>query len=141
MPKEFDITVENKLIQEKRYINVYHQSTRSAHLISYNSSITLPLGTAAENDYLYISAVRSHGNSWKACLIDVPSWADFEFSSEGKVAVAHANDADRIILKVPPGPPTWQLKMTQSTATLMGRWSDNVIIRDNSNCQALSDIG
>jgi len=131
MTKEFDITVENKLIQERRYINVYHQSTRSAHLISYNSSITLPLGTDAENDYLYISAVRSHGNLWKACLIDVPSWADFEFSSEGKVAVAHTNDADRIILKVPPGPPTWQLKMTQSSAAFMGRLSDSVIICDS----------
>jgi hypothetical protein len=131
MPKEFDITVENKLIGEKRYINVYHQSTRSAHLISYNNSITLPLGTLEENDYLYISAVRSHGNIWKACLIDVPSWADFEFTSEGKVAVAHANDADRIILKVQPGPPTWQLKMTQSTAAFIGKLSDNVIIGDN----------
>jgi hypothetical protein len=131
MPKEFDITVENKLIQEKRYINVYHQSTRSAHLISYNSSITLPLGTAAENDYLYISAVRSHGNIWKACLIDVPSWADFELSIDGKVAVVHSNGKDRAILKIPPGPPTWQLKMTQSTAAFMGKLSDNVIVGDN----------
>ena len=131
MPKEFDITVENKLIQEKRYINVYHQSTRSAHLISYNSSITLPLGTAAENDYLYISAVRSHGNIWKACLIDVPSWADFELSIDGKVAVVHSNGKDRTILKIPPGPPTWQLKMTQSTAAFMGKLSDNVIVGDN----------
>jgi hypothetical protein len=129
MTEEYDITVKNQLIQEKRYINVYHRSTRSAHLISYNNSITLPLGALEENDYLYISAVRSHGNIWKACLIDVPSWADFEFSSEGKVAVAHANNADRIILKVPPGPPTWQLKVTQSTAAFMGKMSDNVIIR------------
>lgn len=131
MAEEFNIKVENKLIEERRYINVYHQSTRSAHLISYNSSITLPLGTGEENDYLYISAVRSHGNLWKACLINVPSWVDFEFSSEGKVAIAHSNDADRIILKVPPGPPTWQLKMTQSTAAFMGKPSDNVIIDDS----------
>jgi hypothetical protein len=132
MPKEFDITVENKLIEEKRYINVYHQSTRSAHLISYNSSITLPLGTVEESDFLYISAVKSHGNLWKACLIDVPSWADFEFSLDGKVAITHSNDADRIILKVPPGPPMWQLKMTQSTAAIMGKLSDHVLIGDSS---------
>lgn len=131
MPKEFNITVENKLIKEKRYINVFHQSTRSSHLISYNSSITLPLGTIEENDYLYISAVRSNGNLWKACLINVPSWADFEFSSDGKVAIAHSNDADRTILKVSPGPPTWQLQMTQSTAALMGKLSDNIIIGDS----------
>ena len=131
MAEEFNIKVENKLIKEKRYINVYHRSTRSAHLISYNSSITLPLGTAAENDYLYISAVRSNGHLWKACLINIPSWADFEFSSDGKVAIAHSNNADRIILKVPPGPPTWQLKMTQSSAAIMGKFSDNIIIGDS----------
>ena len=131
MTEEFDITVKNKLIEERRYINVYHQSTRSAHLISYNSSITLPLGTVEESDYLYISAVRSNGNLWKTCLINIPSWADFEFSSDGKVAIAHSNDADRTILKVPPGPPTWQLKMTQSTAVLMGKLSDNIIIGDS----------
>lgn len=131
MPKEFNIKVENKLIKERRYINVYHQSTRSAHLISYNSSITLPLGTVEESDYLYISAVRSNGNLWKACLINVPSWADFEFSLDGKVAIVHSIEKDRTILKIPPGPPTWQLKMTQSTAALMGRLSDHIIIRDN----------
>ena len=131
MAEEFNITVKNKLIEERRYINIYHRSTRSAHLISYNSSITLPLGTVEENDYLYISAVRSNGNLWKACLINVPSWADFEFSSEGKVAIAHSNDADRTILKVPPGPPTWQLKMTQSTAAFMGKLSDNIIIGES----------
>ncbi len=131
MAQEFDITVENQLIEEKRYINVYHRSTRSAHIISYNSSITLPMGTLEENDYLYISATRSNGNLWKACSIDVPSWADFEFSSEGKVTITHCNDADRLIFKVPPGPPTWQLKMTQSSAAFMGKPSDNVIIGDS----------
>jgi hypothetical protein len=132
MPEEFNIKVENKLIEERRYINVYHQSTRSAHLISYNSSITLPLGTVEENDYLYISAVRSHGNLWKACLINVPSWADFEFSSDGTVALAHSHHDDRTILKISPGPPTWQLKMTHSTAAFMGKPLDNVIIGDNN---------
>jgi hypothetical protein len=131
MLEEFNIKVENKLIEERRYINIYHQSTRSAHLISYNSSITLPLGTVEESDYLYISAVRSNGNLWKTCLINIPSWADFEFSSDGKVAIAHSNDENRTILKVPPGPPTWQLKMIHSTAVLMGRPSDNVIIGDS----------
>ena len=130
MPKEFNITVENKLIEERRYINVFHQSTRSAHLISYNSSITLPLGTVEENDYLYISAVRSNSNLWKTCLIKIPSWADFEFSSEGKVALAHSHHDDRTILKISPGPPTWQLKMTPSVTCLSNKLSDHVIVCD-----------
>jgi hypothetical protein len=137
MPKEFNITVENKLIKEKRYINVFHQSTRSAHLISYNSSITLPLGTIEENDYLYISAVRSNGNLWKACLINVPTWADFEFSSEGKVAITHSNDADSTILKVSPGPSIWQLNITRPTGLL----SINSLTAVHAKKITLSDNG
>jgi hypothetical protein len=132
MAEEFNIKVENKLIKERRYINVYHQSSRSAHLISFNSSITLPLGTVEESDYLYISAVRSNGNLWKACLINVPSWADFEFSSDGKIAIVHSHDEHRTILKVPAGLPMWQLKLTQPTAVIMGKLSDHVLIGDSS---------
>lgn len=137
MPEEFTIKVENKLEEDKRYINVYHKSTRSAHLISYNSSITLPLGTVEESDYLYISAVRNNSNLWKTCLINVPGWADFEFSSEGKVAIAHSNDADSTILKVPPGPPTWQLNITRpagllSINSLTAVHEEKITISDNS---------
>jgi hypothetical protein len=110
MPEEVDITVENKLIKEKRDINVYHQSTRGAHIISRSSSITLPLRTVEEEDYLHISVIIGPGNLWKHCLLDLPSWADFEFSSEAKTTLTHSGD--RILLKIPPGPPTWQLKMT-----------------------------
>ena len=77
MLQETGITVKNKLIREKRDINVYHQATRSAHIISRNSSITLPLGTSEKEDYLHISVISGPGNLWKNCLIDLPSWADF----------------------------------------------------------------
>jgi hypothetical protein len=105
------ITVENKLKKEKRDLNVYHQSTRSAHIISHNSSITLPLRTVEEDDFLHISLIRGPGNLWKSCLIDLPSWSDFEFSLEGKVTLTHSGD--RTLLKIPPGPPKWELKMTR----------------------------
>ena len=111
MSGEFDVTVENKLIKEKRDINVYHQSTRSAHIISRSSSITLPLRPIADDDYLHISVVSGPGHLWKDCVIDLPSWVNFEFSLEGKAVISHMND--RTFLKIPPGPPTWQLKMTR----------------------------
>lgn len=129
MPEKFDITVENKLIKEKRDIQVYHQSTRSAHIISRSSSITLPLRTIEEDDYLYISIVRGPGNLWKDCLINLPSWADFEFSLEGKVAITHS--ANRTLLKVPPGPPTWQLKMTRPNDSSVITMSDHIIVSDD----------
>jgi hypothetical protein len=110
MPEEVDIIVKNKLIKEKRDINVYHQSTRGAHIISRSSSVKLPLRTVEEEDYLHISVISGPGNLWKHCMLDLPSWADFEFLSETKTTLTHSGD--RILLKIPPGPPTWQLKMT-----------------------------
>ena len=137
MPEEFNITinVENKLINIKEkgyiYINVYHQSTRSAHIVSHDSSITLPLRAVGENDYLHISVVSGSSYLWKACLINIPSWADFELCAEGKVAITHLNDDGRAILKIPPGPPTWELKMMRPTAALIGHTLDNVTIAYN----------
>ncbi len=129
MSVKVDIIVENKLIKEKRDIHVYHQSTRSAHIISRSSSITLPLRTIVEDDYLYISVVRGPGNLWKESVIDLPSWADFEFSLEGKVVITHSGN--RTLLKVPPGPPTWQLKMMRPNESPTVQKSDHIIIGDN----------
>jgi hypothetical protein len=119
------VTVQNKLKKEKRDLNVYHQSTRSAHIISHNSSITLPLRTIGEDDFLHISVVSGPGNLWQNCLIDLPSWANFEFSSEGKVTFTHSSD--RTLLKIPPGPPKWELKMTRP-AEVSGIQEDKVTI-------------
>lgn len=130
MSVKVDIIVENKLIKEKRDIHVYHQSTRSAHIISRSSSITLPLRTIVEDDYLYISVVRGPGNLWKESVIDLPSWADFEFSLEGKVVITHSGN--RTLLKVPPGPPTWQLKMTRPNESFIVQKSDHIIIGENA---------
>ena len=129
MSMKVDIIVENKLIKEKRDIHVYHQSTRSAHIISRSSSITLPLQTTREDDYLYISVVHGPGNLWKESIIDLPSWADFEFSLEGKLALNHFGN--RTWLKIPPGPPTWQLKMTRPNDSFPLQMPDHIIIRDN----------
>jgi hypothetical protein len=130
MSEESDIIVKNKLIREKRDINVYHQATKSAHIISRNSSITLPLRNSEENDYLHISVISGPGNLWKNCLINLPSWAEFEFSSEGKIAVTHSGD--RMVLNIPPGPPTWQLKITRPNGLQMLQAPDHVIIGDEA---------
>ena len=143
MSQVSDITVENKLVKDKRGINVYHHSTRSAHLISHNSSITLPLGTVGKDDYLHISLVSGPGNLWKDCVINVPSWADFEFSSDGKITLAHRGE--RTILTIPPGPPTWQLKITRPNGTLITQAPqppqamDSVTVSDNGRGYQESD--
>lgn len=106
-----NITLVNKLRKEKRDINVYHQGTRSAHIISSDSSISFPLGTVKEDDYLHISLVRGPGNMWLECVVDVPFWADFELSHEGHATMKHRGR--RVLVIIPPGPPTWQIKLTR----------------------------
>lgn len=128
MAETFDIKVENKLRKEKRGINVYHHSSSSAHIISFDSSINIPLKTVEEDDYLHISVVSGPGNLWKACFIIIPSWADFEFSTEVKVTLTHSGS--RNILKIQPGPPTWQLKMTRSGKSSSMQTPDRIIIAD-----------
>jgi len=130
MTKEINITIENKLVLEKREMNVYHHSTRSAHLISHNNSITLPLRPSVEDDYLHISVVSGPGHLINKSVLSLPSWADFELSSEGKnIIVAHSGD--RTLLKIPPGPSTWQLKMTRSITAIINRSADRVTVGDD----------
>ena len=121
MPEEIEMTVENKLLAEKRDINVYHHWTQSAHIISHNSSITLPLAANGDKDYLHISVVKGPGYLERNCLISLPSWADFDFTSKESVTGisithSHATDGARTILKIPPGPPVWELKITRPTS-------------------------
>ena len=129
MTKQIKITIENKLVQEERDMNVYHHSTRSAHMISYNSSVTLPLRPTIDEDYLHVSIVSGPGHLHGKCVVNLPSWVDFEFSSRGDVIVAHSGD--RTLLKVPPGPPNWQLRMTRSLFALIEKAADRVIIGED----------
>ena len=129
MEKEIKITVENKLIIEKRDLNVYHHSTRSAHMISYSSSIMLLLRPISDNDYLYISVVGGPGPLERKCLVNLPSWLDFDFSSKENLTLTHTGD--RTFLKIPPGLPTWQLKMTRSVSAIIKEPTDRVIVGDD----------
>jgi hypothetical protein len=108
--KQIDITIRNKLIKEKRDINVYHHTNQSAHIISSNSSIKRGIKTVEENDYLHISVDRGRGHLKADCILDLPSFADFRFSLPGEVTLVHSGE--RTLLKIPPGPPLWELKMT-----------------------------
>lgn len=126
--EEKKITVFNKLTVEKRDLNIYQHSNRSAYIISHNSSITLLLRTASESDYLHISVVSGPGNLEKDCVINMPSWMDFKFYSQGILTVVHAGG--RTSLGIPPGPPIWQLKITRPNDLLIPISPDQVTIGD-----------
>ncbi|MCP4151269.1 MAG: hypothetical protein GY757_26230 [bacterium] len=128
MPKEINITIENKLVIEERDMNVYHHASKSAHMISHNSSITLPLKPDVENDYLYISTVSGPGHMENKCQVSLPSWLDFQLqSSNGNLTVTRSGN--RTLVKMPPGLPGWELKLTRSTF-LFNKRADSVTVSE-----------
>jgi hypothetical protein len=131
MPEGIEITVRNMLIAEKRDINVYNHSTRSAYMISYSNSITIPLGTVEEGDYLHLSVVSGPGSMAKDCWINLPSWCDFTVSGLGNGDLSHSGN--RILLKIPPGPPVWQLKITRPIGPLTIKTPTWVTIGDSEH--------
>lgn len=106
---DIKLTVHNKLSKEKRDINIYHHSNRSAHIISYNSFLTRPLNIMDKEDFLHVSAVSGPGQLQNPCIMDLPSWMDYEYSSSGDFSIAHSGN--RTFLKIPPGFPRWELKV------------------------------
>jgi hypothetical protein len=130
MPKEINITIENKFVRGKRDMNIYHHSTRSARMINHNDSITFPLRPVLEDDYLYISPVGGPGHLENKSVVNLPSWTDFEFWFEGNIALIHSGD--RTILKIPPGIIVWQLKVTRAPSFIPQLW-DRVVIGDDQS--------
>jgi len=114
MPEAFEIIVENQLITGKRDLNVYVNSSRSAHIISSGSSAALTLKSAGEGDYIHVSVVKGPGDMLKETLIHIPSWADFQCEAPAGLSLFHLHspDGEGIQLKIPPGP-VWELKITK----------------------------
>ena len=131
MPEGIDITIRNKLVTEKRDLNVYHHSKRSAYMISHSNSITIPLGTVEYGDYLHLSVVSGPGSLEKDCWINIPSWCDFTISGLGNGDLTHSSD--RTLLRIPLGPPVWQLKITRSSGHVKTPIEDYIIIGDSEH--------
>ena len=108
------ITVENRLKEGRRDLNVFHHGSRGSHLIGHDSSVSFRLRSSGEGDYLHISVVRGPGFLWRESVISLPWWADFDFAAEGKIGVNHSLETGRVLVKIPPGPPTWELTVTRS---------------------------
>lgn len=98
-------------------------------MISFDSSITLPFKPIVEDDYLHISIVSGPGRLEGNCVVNLPSWVDFEIFSRGDVTVAHSGD--RIFVTIPPGFPIWQLKMTRPFPLMTSQSTDCVIVGDD----------
>jgi hypothetical protein len=129
MMKEVEITVENRMVLEKRTLSIYHKGRNSTHLLDSSSSHTLLLKTAAEDDYLHISPGSGPGDLKNECVLRIPSWADFQFSSKDKISLSHWGKL--FLLTVPAGTAPWELRMTRPNDSDVYPATDTVTISDD----------
>ncbi|MCP5049181.1 MAG: hypothetical protein GY940_18575 [bacterium] len=134
MSQGIKITVQNRLITEKRDLTIYHHSGKTSYMISHSNSIDILLGTVENGDYIHFSVVSGPGNLEKECCIDLPSWCDFTVSALGNGDLSHSGD--RTSLRIPPGPPVWQLKITRPSGYIHSQTGDYVIIGDSDSRQS-----
>ena len=108
---ESKFIIQNRLGREKRDLSIYHHLKKSAYMLSHSNSATIPLGTQNDGDYLHLSMVSGPGSQERDCWFDIPSWCSVEFSRLCNGGFAHRGE--RVIMKIPPGPPVWQVKITR----------------------------
>lgn len=128
MPERKVIKVENRLVEEKRDLNIYHHATRSAYLISHSNAVAVSLGEFGEGDYLHISVVSGPGNLVKDTWIDLPSWCDFSVTGLVNGEILHRGD--RTFVRVPPGPPDWKVEVKGNLANEGKDITDYITIGD-----------
>jgi hypothetical protein len=132
MAKKTDIIFENNLLIEKRDLNVYHRKSKGIHFISRGSTVMVPLQTANDDDFVYLSVAVGPGYMERQNIVDLPSCLNYEFQSEGKFAAIRTGD--RTLLKIPAGLPEWKLKLTLSASNLR-QSCDRVIISDRQDVE------
>lgn len=130
LKKQVDITVSNQLVKGERDINVYHHARRTAHLISCGGVLTSRITAGEADDYLHISVVSGPGYLENECVMDLPSFMNFRFRTTGEVIFDHSGE--RLVLRVPPGPPAWELRMNVSKrlSPAQAPAGDQVVIGD-----------
>lgn len=112
MENTIEIKFDNKLLIEKRDLNIYHRKNKGTHLISYGSSVKIPLQIMSEGDYVNLSVAVGPGYMERQNTVELPYWLNYEVLSEGRIGATHTGG--RIRLKFPAGLPEWTLKLSLS---------------------------
>lgn len=144
MTKEFNIdeirlTIWNKLLKDRRDINVYQHSIQSSHIVSSNSPLVLQMKPGNGEDFLHISVPMGPGHLKYSCELDLPSFLDIEFKfsmTMGEITLRHFSE--RIKLVIPPGPSSWGVKLLFIKNTPFKPFPDKNFVslsdrRDNSD--------
>ncbi|MDQ1353212.1 MAG: hypothetical protein QG657_3518 [Acidobacteriota bacterium] len=132
MADVINIIIINRLVKEKRYLNIYHHSTGNSYLISDKKEVNVPL--KIKKDYLTISVTGEPGHMWNGCRVNLPSWLDFDFLATDAVNLNHRGGGERTLITIPPGLPNWQLKITRQKDSLPCHMEE---LKENSTHQII----
>jgi hypothetical protein len=115
------IEVKNNFKRGKRGIIVHDSSKKQDWIVPWEKNalgdttqeFDFPGGT---DDYLVIAVTPGAGDL-KWCKAELPAALPFIFIPGGmeKIGILTSSDGERTTLRIPPGSPTWQLKIRQPT--------------------------
>ncbi len=131
MPQQIEITVMNRLLSEKRSLNGYIHAGKSAYIISPGNGKTVRLSSHRSGDYLHLSIAGSPGDFAEDCWINLPSQLNFSLSNMGNAAVVQTGR--RTLIKIPPGPLLWQLKISCMDDNIRQNATSRIIVGDSKN--------
>ncbi|MGD2092944.1 MAG: hypothetical protein PVH61_42670 [Candidatus Aminicenantes bacterium] len=111
------IEVKNNFKRGKRGIIVHDSSQKQNWIVPWEKNgqgdtkqeFDFPGG---KDDYLVIAVTPGAGDL-KWCKAELPTTLPFIFIPGGmeKIGILTSSDGERTTLRIPPGPPTWQLKI------------------------------
>jgi hypothetical protein len=111
------IEVKNNFKKGKRGIIVHDSSQKQDWIVPWEKNgrgdtkqeFDFPTG---KDDYLVIAVTPGAGDL-KGCKAELPAALPFIFTPGGmeKMKILTSSDGERTTLRIPPGPPTWQLKI------------------------------
>lgn len=111
------IVISNKLEKEKRDLTMYINTVKESHLVSANSSRIWRAKPGAADDFLHIAVAPGPGQLKSTWILDIPSYLNVKFRSSGEFVLFHSEE--RTELRIPPGPPDWQIRLTVSPRAAM----------------------
>lgn len=111
------IEVENNFKKGKRGIIVHNSSQKQDWIVPWKKNgqedTKQEFDFPANNDDYLVIAVTPGAGDLKWCKAELPTALPFIFTPGGmeKIGILTSSDGERTTLRIPPGPPTWQLKI------------------------------
>ena len=144
----FSIDVENKFRKGRRGIIVYDSSEKQDWILPWKNNgqgtklkkFMLPADSGKDDDYLNIAVAPGGGKLGRSKIV-LPANIPFTFIPGGIDSITIIPSGDRVYIKIPEGPPTWQLKIMKPSEPIGYLMGDDSTPPENSGNVTVGDDG